>query len=510
MPYKINPFTGDFDRILGPGKGTAAIEFDEDTGTANPTSAGVITIAGGSGIDTTGSGSTVTIDRSIDNFPITPYVVGIAGQAGYQTVQSAINAANTAGGGTVYIQPGAFTENLTLFASVDLWGAVGVADTAVCKIIGVHTPPSSGGVTIRNIFLESATDIFSSSAAGSTTLILIDVAIDVTNGFTFNLPNWTGSFAGFNIGEINSTNDGWVNNTGGATVFMTNITMGAGTGKTMVTSGPVELYNCVIECPINFGTGTTNLIIDGGTVFNQNIIFAGASTGAIKNCTFSTGSNPCITMSSSANWTISSCSLETSNSPSINGSGTGTLNIADLTFLNNSVIAGTVTVSYPGPTEVGTLFAQNISFDRGTNEIDTDGQLIIGSTGVNPVIGTLTAGANITITNGGGSITIAANGGGIFAITALDNTDSPYTVLAADEYLSCDVSGGVLTIDLPDAPTTGRVIRIKDSGGDANTNNISVTTDGGAVTIDGETTFTMNTDFESISVIFNGTSYEVF
>lgn len=62
MPYKINPFTGDFDRVLGPGNGTASIEFDTDSGAANPTGAGVITIAGGTGINTSGAGSTVTIN----------------------------------------------------------------------------------------------------------------------------------------------------------------------------------------------------------------------------------------------------------------------------------------------------------------------------------------------------------------------------------------------------------------------------------------------------------------
>lgn len=41
----------------------------------------------------------------------------------------------------------------------------------------------------------------------------------------------------------------------------------------------------------------------------------------------------------------------------------------------------------------------------------TDGQIIIGSTGANPVVASLTAGANITITPGAGSISIAASGG---------------------------------------------------------------------------------------------------
>lgn len=69
MAYKYNPFSGELDKVLGPGRGTATIEFSTDSGTANPTGAGVITIAGGTSIDTSGAGSTVTItfDQIIPN-----------------------------------------------------------------------------------------------------------------------------------------------------------------------------------------------------------------------------------------------------------------------------------------------------------------------------------------------------------------------------------------------------------------------------------------------------------
>ena len=140
----------------------------------------------------------------------------------------------------------------------------------------------------------------------------------------------------------------------------------------------------------------------------------------------------------------------------------------------------------------------------------TDGQLPIGDTGGPPILAVLTAGANITITNAPGSITIAGEGGGILDITSLTTADTPYIVLATDEYLSCDVSGGVLTIQLANAPTTGRVVVVKDSGGDAAANNITVTTVGAVVNIDGATTFVINTNFEAANFIFNGVSYAVF
>lgn len=88
--------------------------------------------------------------------------------------------------------------------------------------------------------------------------------------------------------------------------------------------------------------------------------------------------------------------------------------------------------------------------------------------------------------------------------------DSPYTVASTDYYIRCDVSGGVLTIKLPDSPIDYRIFTIKDSTGNAATNNITVTTVTGAVTIDGAASFVMNTNYEAINLLFNGTSYEVY
>ncbi len=89
-------------------------------------------------------------------------------------------------------------------------------------------------------------------------------------------------------------------------------------------------------------------------------------------------------------------------------------------------------------------------------------------------------------------------------------TTTPYVVLAADEFLAVDTSALSIQINLPNAPATGRVIAIKDYTGTAATRNITVTTVGGVVNIDGATSFVVNTNFESIEVIFNGTSYSIF
>lgn len=113
-----------------------------------------------------------------------------------------------------------------------------------------------------------------------------------------------------------------------------------------------------------------------------------------------------------------------------------------------------------------------------------------------------------TVTNG--FVTLNTVSDCIINLTSIDDTDSPYTALSTDCYLSADVSSGVISILLPNAPTTGRVFYVKDVAGNAAANNITVTTVGGVVTIDGLTSQTIISNFGSLNFIFNGTSYEIF
>lgn len=82
--------------------------------------------------------------------------------------------------------------------------------------------------------------------------------------------------------------------------------------------------------------------------------------------------------------------------------------------------------------------------------------------------------------------------------------------MPTDEYLSVDCSGGPITLQFPNAATTGRTYIVKDRTGSANSNNITVTTVGGAVNIDGATTYLMNTQYSAIELMGNSTSYEIF
>ena len=69
--------------------------------------------------------------------------------------------------------------------------------------------------------------------------------------------------------------------------------------------------------------------------------------------------------------------------------------------------------------------------------------------------------------------------------TTIDDTDSPYTVLATDEVILCDALAGPITVNMPALSSSGRVITVKKIDASAN----FVTIDGdGAETIDGDAT----------------------
>jgi len=320
-----------------------------------------ITSTGGT-ITITNGPNSINIDQVAGFAPISKYIVDKDGSADYTTIQSAINAAQAAGGpAAVYVRPSStnYVENLTLYDGIDLWGAVGVADTQTCVIQGTHTPPTSGTFTCRNIFLQSATDIFYSTAAGSCGLILIDCATAVTNGYTFNLLNWTGGLTGFDIGEIGSTNDGWINNTGGSFVFMVNVTIGAGTANTMTVSGGLELYNAAVQCPIEFTTGTTGTA-NGGCWFKNPVTYSGNSQVDMQNSFIDGGSSSGINFNSSANVILSNMTIDSTATNAIAGTGAGTLTINNVSFPNSDGIASTLTLEEDNYTHTGEIVAYNI------------------------------------------------------------------------------------------------------------------------------------------------------
>lgn len=84
-----------------------------------------------------------------------------------------------------------------------------------------------------------------------------------------------------------------------------------------------------------------------------------------------------------------------------------------------------------------------------------------------------------------------------------------YNALTTDYYISCNPTGGTISIVLPAAPVQYHMYVIKDRTGAASINNITVSSTGG-VLIDGAASYVLAGNFSAITLLFNGSNYEIY
>ena len=108
-----------------------------------------------------------------------------------------------------------------------------------------------------------------------------------------------------------------------------------------------------------------------------------------------------------------------------------------------------------GGTGLATLTAHGILIGEGTSAVSpivlTNGEILIGSTGADPVGATITAGSGISVTNGAGTITIANTGPAAFTWSTV--TSSTQAITANNGYVSND-GATLVTFTLPAALST--------------------------------------------------------
>src|SRR5438445_20732 len=326
---------------ISQGTGGPITTLTGNTGGAISPSAGNINIVGSGTTNVAGSGSTLTISATAAGYPITPFVVGAVGKAGYQTIQSAITAAVAAGSGSVYVQPGTYTENLTLANGINIIGTIEGNTT----IVGVHTPPATGSFYFQNVTLSSATHIFNSAVAGSADLTVELCLINVTNGYLFNVVNWTGTLSSFNCCSI-ETNDGFINNTGGSNVICNSSDLGNGTANQFIISGNVNFRDIEIR-PAGTFQGVSKEVDISASIFLGTVTTADSVTTFFGTSIIQpAGSTTAISHGSSNPFFIDESAINSSNATVITGAGVGALRLGNVTFDGNSAIASTLTVVY--------------------------------------------------------------------------------------------------------------------------------------------------------------------
>lgn len=278
----------------------------------------------------------------------------------YATIQSAIDAAQAAGfPACVYIRPGTYTEDLTLYDGIDLYGADAVSQNqgASVTLIGTHTPPNSGHVGFNSIYFQDTSAIFSSAAAGSTHLVFLNCESAVQSGYFFDLPNWTGILEVYDhnpnaSGAPFAVDDGGVNNiTGSASIVMFSVGFGYNGSRPWYSNGELFIESSEIGTSMILGSGS-QLIIQW-VAFDNTVTMNGNTSGSIYFSSFLTKVNTAIVMNSNANVTLSHNVIDTSSSSAIDGSGSGNLLLQDNSFLTSyqigpSVITPHLTHNYSG------------------------------------------------------------------------------------------------------------------------------------------------------------------
>ena len=143
------------------------------------------------------------------------------------------------------------------------------------------------------------------------------------------------------------------------------------------------------------GTSSESLFVN---ITNKNVLNFKGIKSLNSLLTVATASNNITLQVNEANINLANCNNATS---------------AFLSTVNLTTnVTGTLPVANGG-TGATTLTANSLILGNGTGAFTSlgaasNGQLVIGRTGLSPLLATLTAGANVTITNGSGTITIAA------------------------------------------------------------------------------------------------------
>ena len=162
----------------------------------------------------------------------------------------------------------------------------------------------------------------------------------------------------------------------------------------------------------------------------------------------------------------------------------------------------------------------NLTFDGGTLSIAGDLTASIGVsasffrgdgsllTGI--AAGTLSGSARVYTSTGlesSGYLKVSGSSvlkGGLVLNRALKTTD--YTIASTDYYIGVNSTGGAIKLTLPGASTfaNGQTWVIKDEGGNANSNNITISASAGNNTIDGTNQIVLQSPYATVQVYCDG------
>jgi hypothetical protein len=281
----------------------------------------------------------------------------------YSTIQSAIDAAQA--GQTILINPGTYTENLTLKPSVNLAAYGNSGFTPSVTIIGKLSHTQTGPVTISGIKLQTNGDyaISVTGSAASTTMFLVEcnlvaqdfAALEMTTSGAGSSIRITNSWCRTNT---NATNFFVVSGVGSLTFWNVNVLDGGSLTaqsipSTYASTGQLLVKYSIIRFPITTsGTGRISATDSEFNTFETNstplVVNAISAVGLgsyIRGCILLAGNATALTVGAGVTLNMIGCTVITTSTTPF--SGTGTINQSGTSYSTSAAIlpATTVTLS---------------------------------------------------------------------------------------------------------------------------------------------------------------------
>lgn len=325
--------------------------FVTDAGTAIP-AVNILNVLGGTGITTSGAGNTITVTNTAStDLHTARYIVSAGGSAdgaNYTTISSAIAAAVSAGGSqTIFIQPGTYTENLTLSPGINLCAFTCDAFTPNVQIVGKLTMTATGTVSISGINLKTNGDyVLQVTGSNAITINLVNCYLSITNA---NAINCTNSSAGLNMyycrGDAGATQTFFIYTAGSVNVYYCILaSLNSTTASTFSSADFGSSYSAIYVPITTSGTGSIGMQACSVFVLNATAITAnGSGTSFMHHCRIESGTGSAISVGASATLPVLNTAIFSSNANAI--TGTGVLKYAFVSFYGSSSTVNTSTIT---------------------------------------------------------------------------------------------------------------------------------------------------------------------
>lgn len=290
------------------------------------------------------------------------YIVSPGGAtdgANYTTIAAAITAAALTGTSqTIFIQPGSYTENLTVPANINMSAYSCDALTPNVTIIGTITCTDAGSRTFSGIrFQTNAATILSITGTAATVVDFVSCNINCTNSdFITSTTTSTSSTVNINscVGNLGTTGIKYFSiNNGSLGIYNTKFSNGGSsvTASTIINGSAVEIENSLFANIITT-SNTSSLAVINSDLFGAGLAtftVNGTGTNEFSLCRFESGTASAISIGAGVVCEVQNCVIDSSNTNVITGAGT--VEIGGITFAGTSsnINTTTVTVQNEGP-----------------------------------------------------------------------------------------------------------------------------------------------------------------